>query len=161
MSQITHFYGVKCLAWKSGGVKFGQISCLLSTSDFYRHQEKFWQKVLILNCLDVDPVLLQLIYTAGLECRCYRDFTQFALWEARLHPLFLLFRDSYLKSTAIVNIFFYSSFTEEEQMQCWSYFMRSFTFIWNTYQDYQTSNNLVWPVSDKSLRVPNVAQEVR
>ena len=29
------------------------------------------------------------------------------------------------------------------------------------YQDYQTSNNLVWPVSDKSLRVPNVAQEVR
>ena len=28
MSQFTHFYGVKFLAWKSSGVKFGQISCL-------------------------------------------------------------------------------------------------------------------------------------
>ena len=126
MSQITHFYGVR---WKSGGVEFGQISCLMSTTDFIMLQEKFWQKTSISNCLDVDPVLLQLIYTAGLECRCYRDFTQFALWEARLHPLFLLFRDSYLKSTAIVKIFcaqhtlsFYSSSTEEDQMQCCCYF---------------------------------------
>ena len=64
MSQITHFYGVR---WKSGGVEFGQISCLMSTTDFLMLQEKFWQKVSISNCLDVDPVLLQLIYTAGLE----------------------------------------------------------------------------------------------
>ena len=87
--------------------------------------EKFTpQKVLISNCLDVDLLLLQLIYTAGLECRCNRDFTQFALWEARLHPLFLLFRNSNLKSTAMVKIFYYSSFTEEEQMQFCCYFIR-------------------------------------
>ena len=28
MSQFTYFYGVKFMAWKSGGVKFWQISCL-------------------------------------------------------------------------------------------------------------------------------------
>ena len=67
---------------------------------------------------------MQLIYTAVLECRCNRDFTQFALWEVRLHPLFLLFRNSNLKSTAMVKIFYYSSFTEEEQMQFCCYFIR-------------------------------------
>ena len=38
MSQITHFYGVKFVAWKYGSVKNWQISCLVQKGLFLQKQ---------------------------------------------------------------------------------------------------------------------------